>query len=125
MSVLNQMFTSADMDELRCDLLGASATATFYSVTPSEGEVEIKQLFSGWHLGRKLRQPNRDVSGAVTMYLAGDVALDVESVREQAVVKLKLDRNDIERVYKIAEITPTQQIGGGYVLHCEPVDNTI
>lgn len=123
--MLNQVFTTEDLDELRRDLLGASATVTFYSVTPLTGKTEIKQLSSGWHLSRKLRQPNRDVDGTITLILSSGVDLNINEIREQAVIELKLNRTEPAREYRIAEVTETQQIGGGYVLHCEPVSNTI
>lgn len=123
--MLNQIFSSDDLDQLRRDLMPATTTATFYGVNPTDGEVEIKRVERGWHIGRKLRQPNRDVSGAVTLYLAADVDLDIEDIREQAIVKIDLERNGPTRTYKIVEVTSTQQIGGGWVLHCEPVDQTV
>lgn len=123
--MLNQVFTSGDLDELRRDLLPASASATFYGVNPLEGEVEIQRVERGWHIGRKLRQPNRDVSGAVTLYLSPDIDLNIDDIREQAIVKIDLVRGGQTRTYKVAEVTSTQQIGGGWVVHCEPVDQTV
>lgn len=123
--MLNQVFTTEDLDELRRDLLGASATVTFYSVSPLAGKTEIKQLSSGWHLSRKLRQPNRDVDGAITLILSSGIDLNINEIREQAVIELKLNRTEPAREYRITEVTETQQIGGGYVLHCEPVANTL
>lgn len=125
MSVLNQMFSAGDLDEIRRDLLGASATATFSSVSPSAGETEIKQITSGWHIARKLRQPNRDTPGSVTLILSPDVDLDIEDIREQAVVRIDLYRGAVPKTYKVIEVTSTQQLGGGWVVHCEPIDQTV
>lgn len=113
------------MDELRRMLYGTSASLTLYSVTPADGEQEIKRIFSGWHVARKLRQPSRDIDGSITIMLSKGVDVALNDLRDNAVIAVQLGQDEEVKRYRVAEVTETQQLGGGYVLHCEPASNTV
>ena len=123
--MFNQIFTTRDMDDLRRILYGHSASLTLYSVTPADGEQEIRKIFSGWHVARKLRMPSRDVDGAITVMLSKGIDVSLTELRDNAVIAIQLGRDEEVKRYRVAEVTETQQLGGGYVLHCEPSNNPV
>jgi hypothetical protein len=116
------IFQAADLNQIRGDLY-TSASLTFYKVTPSAGETQIATLTSGWVSWRKNRKLISEVGGAVTIAIAYSTGVDINALRENAAVDLTIN-SQIKR-YRVAEITETQQLGAGWILHCEPMSNTV
>lgn len=120
------LFTKADLDALRRDLYGADAEIAFYRVTPGEGETSIGRLSDGWHahrMPRALRLSSGFPVGSVILNLAADLSVNVEDLRENAVVEIVAAGPT--RRYKVIELTETQQLGGGWVIVMDPLADTV
>ena len=116
MAQASPILTARDMDSMRAVMFG-SATLTFYSVTPSAGESELFSLSKGWMVGRK--KQGSEPSGSMTLIVSREMDLDVDQLRENALVDLE-KRGETKR-YRVVEVTETQDLNSGWVLHVEPI----
>ncbi|HKX32095.1 MAG TPA: hypothetical protein VJ302_30695 [Blastocatellia bacterium] len=115
------ILTARDLDAIRALALGSDASLTFYSVTPSEGGTQLFSLARGWTVSRKKR--GNDPSGSMTLIVSREAGIDVEQLRENAVVDLTR-RGETQR-YRVAEVTETQDLNSGWVLHVEPISGSV
>jgi hypothetical protein len=111
-----------DLDDLRVALLGRGAVLTFFSVTPLSGEAEIVSLTKGWCPWRRVRG-GFDPSGTVTVVVSKQAKIDVEQIRENAV--MEITNKGQTRRYQVFEVTETQDLNSGWVLHGGPIKGTV
>ncbi len=119
----NAVLQAADLNQMRRELYGRSASLVFYSVTPAQGEQQIATLTSGWHAWRKSGRGDQVVSGAVTIALARSAQIEIDAIRKSATADLIIN-SQIKR-YRVVEVTETQQLGAGWIIHCEPLAKTV
>ena len=117
------LLNASVLNSMRTYLYGRGASLTFYTVTPAAGETQIGAINSDWYAQRKSRTSDGGVSGAVTVWLAESANVSIDDLRSNASVALTI--NGQVRKYRVAEITEMQQLGSGWVLHCEPLSNTV
>lgn len=117
------VFASGDLNSLRRDLYGRDCEIAFYKITPSAGETEIARFSTDWHLWRLPRATGEAATGAIKIMLTTSAAVAVEHLRLGCVVDVVLGANT--KRYKVVELTETQQLGGGWVLVCDPIGATV
>lgn len=111
-----------DLDHLRVALVGIGAVLKFFSVTPTAGEVEITSLMRGWCPWRKFRS-GFDASGAVTIVVSKQASIQVDQLRSNAVMEIITGGQT--RRYRVVEVTETQDLRSGWVLHGEPTKGSV
>lgn len=118
------LITPNILNQMRTTLYGRNASLTFYTVTPAAGETALgSPILRDWYAQRKSRKGEHGLSGALTIWLAGAAPVDIDDIRDNAVVSIEINKQT--RRYRVKEITEMQQIGSGWVLHCEPLSNTV
>lgn len=119
---MRPLLRASVLDKMRRTLYGSEATLKLYSVTPLAGETLLATLRSGFYVQRK-KQLTNGVDNAVVILLASTADISIADLRDNAIAKVTL--GDLTRSYKVIALTETQQVGGGWVLHCEPASNTV
>jgi hypothetical protein len=119
--VARPILTNRDLDNLRIALVGRGAVLTLFKVTPTAGETELTSLTRGWCPWRRYR--GFGPSGSVTVIISKQSSVDVEQLRENAVMEVWSSGRT--RRYAVAEITETQDLNSGWVLHGEPIKGAV
>lgn len=117
------VFASGDLNALRRDFYGTDCEIAFYKLTPAAGETEMARLTTDWHLWRLPRASSEAAPGAIKLMVATTAAVDVESLRRGCVVDVVMGEKT--KRYKVVELTETQQLGGGWVMICDPISSTV
>jgi hypothetical protein len=98
--------------------LYTGATVAFFSVSPIAGETPITTLTEGFAFARSHRGSQGTDSSSVNLWLAEDATITRAQLNLAGVVVIT--GNGVTTRYKITELLPLQQIGGGYVLRLSP-----
>jgi hypothetical protein len=116
---MKPLLSKSILDRMNRTLYPAGAKATFYKVTPTDGEVEIGSITSGFLINREQRAAGRDGTG-VNMRLSADAAIAQSALHVGAEVALTIDGQT--RRYSLVELLPMQQLGSGYTLRLLPLE---
>jgi hypothetical protein len=114
----------ADLNTLQIDQLGRGAFLKFFSIKPTTGETELFTLRGGWCVWRKDRKENEPVN-SLTVLISKKAAVDIEKLRENAVLELNRFEGAQRVRYSVVAVTETQDLSSGWVLHLEPLNRVI
>ncbi len=117
------LLTPKILNVMRNSLYEASASLTFYKVTPAAGEAQLFTTTSGWYAQRDSARLS-DVSGSLTIWIAKDGASFPVGDQLHVGAKVVIDANGRTQAYRVNEIKTMQQLGTGWVLRCEPTENS-
>lgn len=117
------LLTPKILNVMRNSLYEAGASLTFYKVTPAAGEAQLFQTASGWYAQRDSARLS-DVSGSMTIWIAKDGTSFPVGDQLHVGAKVVIDANGRQQAYRVGEIKTMQQLGTGWVLRCEPTENS-
>lgn len=116
MNILN----ASTLNQMRGALYGQSATLTFYKMTPANGETEVFTTRNGWHAQRD----NRADSAQVKIWMSSEVAPITLDHNLHTGAKVVIETNGRRQAYRISALRPMQQLGSGWILTCDPAENS-
>lgn len=120
---MNTLLTPTILNVMRNSLYGAGASLTFYRVTPTAGAAQIFSTTSGWYAQRDSARLS-DVSGSMTIWMSKDGTNFPIDDQLHVGAKVIIDANGRTQAYRVNEIKSMQQLGTGWVLRCEPTQNS-
>lgn len=119
---MNNLLSAKALNTLRRSLYGGSASLTFYKMTPADGEVEIHTTTSGWHIQRD--NSDIDRTGLVNIWMSSESVPWKLDSKLHTGSKIKVTTNNRSQSYRISSIRPMQQLGSGWYLKCDPIENS-
>jgi len=117
------LLTSSTLNLMRGALYGQQASLTFYKITPAAGESEIFSTRSGWHAQRD-NSTTADRNGNVNIWLSAEVTPWKTDHHLHVGTKVTISAKGRTFSYRVASLKPMQQLGAGWVLNCQPVENS-
>ena len=114
------LLNAATLNMMRGALYGSSASLTFYKMTPADGEVEVFTTRHGWHVQRD----NKSESNQVRIWMTSEVLTVTLDKNLHTGAKVVVDVNGRQQAYRISALRPMQQIGSGWILTCDPAENS-
>lgn len=111
------------LNTLRTALYGASASLTFYTMTPAAGETQVFTTQRGWH-AQRASEKESDVSGQLKIWMSADVTEWPIDERIHTGGKVVIEANGRTQSYRISEVRTMAQLGTGWVLKCDPAENS-
>lgn len=114
------LLTSSTLNLMRGALYGQQASLTFYKMTPADGEVEVFTTRQGWHVQRD----NKSESNQVRIWMSSEVSTVTLDRNLHTGAKVIVDVNGRQQAYRITNIRPMSQLGSGWVITCDPAENS-
>lgn len=115
-----KLLNTSALNVMRGALYGASASLTFYRMTPADGEVEVFTTRNGWHAQRE----SGSEATSVRIWMSSDVTPITLDRNLHTGAKVIIDANGRAQSYRISSVRPMQQLGSGWVITCDPAENS-
>lgn len=119
----NGLLDARTLNIMRTALYGAGASLTFYTMTPAAGETEVFTTTRGWY-AQRAKEKESDASGAVKIWMASDVTEWPLDEHLHSGGKITITAGGRVQAYRITEVKSMQQLGSGWVLRCDPAENS-
>ena len=114
------LLNASALNMMRGALYGASASLTFYRMTPADGEIEVFTTRNGWHAQRQ----SGEEATSVRIWMSSEVTPVTLDRNLHTGANVVIDANGRAQSYRISSVRPMQQMGSGWVITCDPAENS-
>jgi hypothetical protein len=114
------LLNASALNVMRGALYDSSASLTFYRMTPADGEVEVFTTRNGWHAQREAGES----ATSVRIWMSSEVTPITLDRNLHTGAKVVIDANGRAQAYRISSVRPMQQMGSGWVITCDPAENS-